>query len=234
MFGLFKADETEFTEKTAILLAKSNENGIFTFENRPFGEWTIKELQPAENYLPSDNIHRITVTENEQIIEITAVNDRIPEIKTTATVDGEKEICATEVFTLTDTVSYKHLIPGKEYVLKGILIDKSTGKPLVINGKKIHSEASFTPENPSGEVTVKFTFDSKFIKQDTDIVIFENLYRDGKELAVHANIEDEGQTVKVKVPKIGTKATVNGKKSITAKGPITVEDTVSYTNLTPG
>ena len=234
LFGLFKADETELTEKTAILLAKSNENGIFTFENIPFGEWTIKELQPAENYLPSDNIHRITVTENEQIIEITAVNDRIPEIKTTATVDGEKEICATEVFTLTDTVSYKHLIPGKEYVLKGILIDKSTGKPLVINGKKIHSEASFTPENPSGEVTVKFTFDSKFIKQDTDIVIFENLYRDGKELAVHANIEDEGQTVKVKVPKIGTKATVNGKKSITAKGTITVEDTVSYTNLTPG
>lgn len=234
LFGLFKADETEFTEKTAILLAKSNENGIFTFENIPFGEWTIKELQPAESYLPSDNIHRITVTENEQIIEITAVNDRIPEIKTTATVDGEKEICATEVFTLTDTVSYKHLIPGKEYVLKGILIDKSTGKPLVINGKKIHSEASFTPENPSGEVTVKFTFDSKFIKQDTDIVIFENLYRDGKELAVHANIEDEGQTVKVKEPKIGTKATVNGKKSITAKGTITVEDTVSYTNLTPG
>ena len=234
LFGLFKADETEFTEKTAILLAKSNENGIFTFENIPFGEWTIKELQPAENYLPSDNIHRITVTENEQIIEITVVNDRIPEIKTTATVDGEKEICATEVFTLTDTVSYKHLIPGKEYVLKGILIDKSTGKPLVINGKEIHSEASFTPENPAGEVTVKFTFDSKFIKQDTDIVVFENLYRDGKELAVHANIEDEGQTVKVKVPKIGTKATVNGKKSITAKGTITVEDTVSYTNLTPG
>ena len=234
LFGLFKADETEFTEKTAILLAKSNENGIFTFENIPFGEWTIKELQPAESYLPSDNIHRITVTENEQIIEITAVNDRIPEIKTTATVDGEKEICATEVFALTDTVSYKYLIPGKEYVLKGILIDKSTGKPIVINGKEIHSEASFTPENSSGEVTVKFTFDSKFIKQDTDIVIFENLYRDGKELAVHANIEDEGQTVKVKVPKIGTKATVNGKKSITAKGTITVEDTVSYTNLTPG
>ncbi len=234
LFGLFKADETEFTEKTAILLAKSNENGIFTFENVPFGEWTVKELKPAENYLPSDCVYRITVTENEQIIEITAVNDRIPEIKTTATVDGEKEICATEVFTLTDTVSYKHLIPGKEYVLKGVLMDKSTGNPLVINGEEIHAETSFTPENPSGEITVKFTFDSKFIKQDTDIVVFENLYRDGKELAVHADIENEGQTVTVKVPEIGTNATVNGKKSITAKGTITVEDTVSYTNLTPG
>lgn len=79
LFGLFKSDETEFTEKTAILLAKSNENGIFTFENVPFGEWAVKELQPAENYLPSDCVYRITVTENEQIIEITAVNDRAPE-----------------------------------------------------------------------------------------------------------------------------------------------------------
>ncbi len=234
LFGLFKADETDFTEKTAILLAKSNENGIFTFENVPFGEWTVKELQPADGYLENTDIHHIQIGENEQIIEITAVNDRIPEIKTTATVDGEKEICATEVFTLTDTVSYKHLIPGKEYVLKGVLMDKSTGKPLVINGEEIHSEASFTPENPSDEITVKFTFDIKFIKQDTDIVVFETLYRDGKELAVHADIEDEGQTVKVKVPKIGTKATIGGKKEITAKGTITVEDTVSYTNLTPG
>lgn len=234
LFGLSKADETEFTEKTAILLAKSNENGIFTFENVPFGEWTVKELQPADGYLENTDIHHIQIGENEQVVEITVINDRIPEIATTATVDGEKEICATEVFTLTDTVSYKHLIPGKEYVLKGVLMDKSTGNPLLINGEEIHSEASFTPENPSGEVTVKFTFDSKFIKQDTDIVVFENLYRDGKELAVHADIEDEGQTVKVKVPKIGTKATVNGKKSITAKGTITVEDTVSYTNLTPG
>lgn len=79
LFGLFKADETEFAEKTAILLAKSNENGIFTFENVPFGEWTVKELQPAENYLPSDCVYRITVNENEQIIEIIAINDRVPE-----------------------------------------------------------------------------------------------------------------------------------------------------------
>jgi len=234
LFGLFKADETDFTEKTAILLAKSDKNGIFTFENVPFGEWTVKELQPAENYLPSDDIHRITVTENEQIIEITAVNDRIPEIKTTADVDGEKEICATEVFTLTDTVSYKHLIPGKEYVLKGILMDKSTGKPLVIDGKEIRSIVKFIPEEPSGVITVKFTFDSKFIKQDTDIVVFETLYRDGKELAVHADIEDKGQTVKVKIPEIKTQATAEEKKEIIASGKVVIEDIVSYKNLTPG
>ena len=138
------------------------------------------------------------------------------------------------MFTLTDTVSYKHLIPGKEYVLKGVLMDKSTGKPLIIDGEEIRSETVFTPENPSGEVTVKFTFDSKFIKQNTDIVVFENLYREGKELAVHADIEDEGQTVTVEVPEIGTKATVEGKKEITADGEITIDDVVFYKNLTPG
>lgn len=80
MFGLFHGDETEFTEANAVLTATSDENGIFVFENVPFGNWTVKELQPAPNYLPSDDIYRITVANNNQVIEITAVNDRIPEI----------------------------------------------------------------------------------------------------------------------------------------------------------
>ena len=234
LFGLFRADETEFTAEKAILTAKSGEDGIFTFENVPYGNWIIKEIAPAEGFLPNEEIYPVTVSEHEQLIEITVVNDRIPEIGTQATVDGEKETFGTEVFVLTDIVAYQHLIPGKEYVLKGVLMDKSTGKPLLIDGEEIHAETVFTPETPAGEVTVEFTFDSKYIKSDTDIVAFESLYKDGKELAVHADIEDEGQTVKVKVPEIGTKATVDGKKEITAKGTITIEDIVSYKNLTPG
>ena len=80
LFGLFHGDETEFTEPNAVLTATSDENGIFVFENVPFGNWTVKELQPAPNYLPSDDIYRITVANNNQVIEITAVNDRVPEI----------------------------------------------------------------------------------------------------------------------------------------------------------
>lgn len=234
LFGLFRADETELTAEKAILTAESGEDGIFTFESIPYGNWIVKELQPAESFLPNEKIYPVTVSEHEQIIEITVVNDRIPEIGTTATVDGEKEICATEVFTLTDTVSYKHLVPSKEYVLKGVLMDKSTGKPLVIDGEEIHAETVFTPDEPSGEVIVEFTFDAKCIKADIDIVVFESLCRDGIELAVHADIEDEGQTVKVKVPEIGTQATADGKKEITANGRIKIEDVVSYKNLTPG
>lgn len=200
LFGLFKSDTTEYTETNAILTAKSDENGIFVFDNIPFGDWIVKELQPAENYLPSDDIHHITVTDNEQIIEITAVNDRIPELKTTATVDGEKEVIANGEITITDTVEYKHLVPGKEYKIVGTLMDKSTGKPFEIDGKPITSEVTFTPEKSNGEVTVLFTFDASGIKTDTELVVFETLYRDNVEIAVHADIEDEGQTVTINVP----------------------------------
>ncbi len=234
LFGLFRADETEFTEETAVLTAESQSDGVFTFEQIPYGNWLIKELRPAESFLPNEEIYPVTVSGHEQLIEITVVNDRVPEIGTTAAVDGEKEICATEVFTLTDTVSYKHLIPGKEYVLKGVLMDKSTGKPLVIDGEEIRSETVFTPDAPTGEAIVEFVFDSKFIKEGSDIVVFESLYKDGKELAVHADIEDEGQTVKVKIPEIRTQATADGKKEITANSRVKIEDAVSYNNLTPG
>lgn len=234
VFGLFHTDETEFTAEKAITTTESGEDGIFTFENIPYGSWIIKELQPAEGFIPNEEIYPVTVSEHEQLIEISVVNDRIPEIGTQAVVDGKKEICATDVFTLTDTVSYQHLIPGKEYVLKGVLMDKATGKPLLIDGEEIHAETAFTPEEPTGEVTVEFTFDAKFIKTETDIVVFETLYRDGKELAVHADIEDKDQTVTVKIPEIGTQATVDGKKEITTSERVVIEDIVSYKNLTPG
>lgn len=234
LFGLFKSDEIEFTEDNAILTAETDKNGIFVFENIPFGDWIVKELKPAKDYLPSNDIHHVTITDNEQLIEIKVVNDKIPELKTTATVDGEKEICATETFTLVDTVEYKHLIPNKEYTLKGVLMDKATGKELIINGETVTAETTFIPTEPNGSTTVEFVFDSKYIKADTDIVVFESLYKDGKELAVHADIDDEGQTITVKVPEIKTTAKVNGQNEATAKGEITIDDIVKYTNLTPG
>ena len=200
LFGLFKSDTTEYTKDNAILTAESDENGIFVFDNIPFGDWLVKEIKPAENYLPSDDIHHITVSDNEQIIEITAVNDRIPELKTTATVDGEKEVIANGEITITDTVEYKHLVPGKEYKIVGTLMDKSTGKPFEIDGKPITSEVTFTPEKSNSKVTVSFTFDASSIKTDTELVVFETLYRDNVEIAVHADINDKGQTVKINVP----------------------------------
>ena len=200
VFGLFLYDETEFTEENAVLTAESDKNGIFTFNNVPYGKWIVKELYPAENYLPSDDIHHITVSEDEQIIEINAVNDMIPELKTTATIGGEKEVDVQDKITIDDIVEYKHLVPGKEYIIKGVLMNKATNKPFTVDGKEITSEVSFVPEKPNGEVKVSFTFDAGGITENTEIVVFETLYLDGTELAAHADIEDEGQTVTITVP----------------------------------
>ena len=234
LFGLFRAAEISFAEKNALLTAESGEDGVFTFENVVYGNYIVRELRPAAGYLENETVYPVTVDEDGGVVEIIAVNDLIPKIVTTASIDGEKEVCATEVFTLTDTVEYRHLVPGKEYTVKGILMDKATGEPFLQNGEQITSEVTFVPEAPSGSVEVLFTFDAKLIKTDTNIVVFESLYSDGKELTDHADIGDEGQTVTVYVPTIKTTASIDGKKEITTAGKVTIEDVVSYTNLIPG
>lgn len=197
LFGLFSNNETEFTEETAIFTAESNEEGIFTFENVPYGEYIVCELKPATGYLPNGESYPMTISENKEVVEINVLNDKIPELKTTAAIDGKKEFTVNGDVTIDDVVSYKHLVPGKEYTVKGILMDKATSKPFLVDGKEITSEVTFTAEKANSEVTVSFTFDGSVITKETEIVVFEALYREGTEIAVHADIEDEGQTVTI-------------------------------------
>lgn len=197
LFGLFGINETEFTEETAILTAESNDEGIFEFTDIPYGEYIVRELKPADGYLPNEENYTITISENKEIIEITIENDKIPQLGTTATIDGKKEFTVNGDITIDDVVSYKHLTAGKEYTIKGVLMDKSTGKQFLVDGKEVCSEVTFTPETADGEVTVSFTFDGSVITKDTEIVAFETLYRDETEIAVHADIDDKDQTVTI-------------------------------------
>lgn len=197
-FGLFKSDTTELTEENAILTAVTDENGIFTFSNIPYGEYLIKELKPADGYLDNEDVFTVTIKDNEQVVELTAINDKVPELKTTATVNGKKEVIAKGEITIKDTVEYKHLVPNTEYVIKGTLMDKFTGNPFKVKGKEITSTVKFVPDRTDGKVEVTFTFDGSAIKKDTELVVFETLYRDGVELTTHADINDDGQTVTIK------------------------------------
>ncbi len=201
-FGLFKSDTTEFTKDKAILTAVTDENGVFVFNNIPYGEYLIKELKPADGYLDNEDVFTVIIKDNEQVVELTAINDKVPELKTTATVNDKKEVIAKGEITIKDTVEYKHLVPNTEYVIKGTLMDKSTGKPFKVKGKEITSTVKFVPDKANGKVEVTFTFDGSAIKKDTDLVVFETLYRDGVELTAHADIDDKGQTVTVKVPEL--------------------------------
>ena len=156
-----------------------------------------------------------------------------PEIKTTATVDGEKKAEPAGKVTITDTVSYTGLTPGKTYKLSGVLMDKSTGGKLLVEGKEVTAEKEFTPESASGSVEMAFTFDASALAGKY-VVVFESLTFEGREVAVHANITDEGQTVEFEVPEIKTKAIVGGEKEVDPLETVTLTDTVTYRNLIPG
>ena len=163
-------------------------------------------------------------------------NMPIPEVKTTA-IDSDTDDhfgVAKKSMTIVDKVSYKKLIPGEEYELKGVLMDKVTKKPMLDDyGKKIISKVKFVPEETNGEVEVTFTFDGVNLAGKSTVA-FEYLYHDGKEVAAHTDIEDKGQTVDF--PELKTKLLdpKSGKNIINAGSHNIVEDTVKYKKLKPG
>ena len=194
-------------------------------------QYKVEELDTEETFgyqLPDSQ----TVELSEGEIASVSFHNVPIEIGTKATVEGEKEVDPLDKVTLTDTVSYTGLVPGKEYRATGVLMDKETGEKLLVDGKEITAETVFVPETKNGSVDVTFIFDATGL-HGKEIVVFEDLYRENVLLATHADINDEGQTVKIKNPEIGTKATADGKKEITADK-ITITDVVSYTDLTPG
>lgn len=194
-------------------------------------QYKVEELDTEETFgyqLPDPQ----TVELSEGEIASVSFHNKPIEIGTKATVDGEKEVDPLDKVTLTDTVSYTGLVPGKEYRATGVLMDKETGEKLLVDGKEITAETVFVPETKNGSVDVTFIFDATGL-HGKEIVVFEDLYRENVLLATHADINDEGQTVKIKNPEIGTKATADGKKEITADK-ITITDVVSYKDLTPG
>ena len=158
-----------------------------------------------------------------------------PQISTVAvTEDGSKTTLTADDVQITDTISYSDLTVGVEYRMTGILMDKATGKPFLdFDGNEVTAEATFTPTDADGTVDVTFMFSSLHLKQDTEVVVFETLYREDIELATHAQIDDEGQTVKIRVPEIGTTATSEDGHRVDPLGEVTIFDEVSYTNLKP-
>lgn len=84
LFGLFRENETEFTEETALATCQSNEIGIFTFENVPFGRWIVREIKAAPAFVLNENSYAVTVSTDEEVIEITIENEFITgSVKTT-------------------------------------------------------------------------------------------------------------------------------------------------------
>ena len=157
----------------------------------------------------------------------------IPEIRTHA-YDADTMIDHTVAneATLTDVVTYSHLLPGREYTVTGYLVDKATGETLTIDGERIEAGTTFTAEASEGTVDVAFTFDASVLAGRT-VVVYETLYCNGVEIAWHADITDEDQTDYV--PEIGTTAIARDtQEHITmADEEVVIVDTVEYSGLKP-
>lgn len=182
---------------------KTSEDGIWFGEAEPddskgaliYDDYEVAEQRCEANQGMKLLKIKVSVYKDSVTIPMGTMTDDHIEIGTTATYDtGQKVSKADKSVTIEDVVRYSDLQAGKTYIIKGKLIDKSTGMPLLVDGKEVVSEKKFTAENSSGEVMVSFTFDASDLSS-RKIVVFENLYEDDTEIAAHADIADEGQTV---------------------------------------
>jgi len=139
-----------------------------------------------------------------------------------------------EKVVIIDVIKYENLVSGQEYTVRGVLMDKETGKAFLAEGEEVAAKAVFVAQKPNGEVKVKFTIPGNAL-WGKSVVVFESLYYRDSEIAVHADINDDGQNVTFISPEIGTKATwKDGRKEIDAQKNVTLIDSVTYEGLTPG
>ncbi len=146
--------------------------------------------------------------------------------------DSHMSLAGSDV-TLTDTVAYRNLVPGKTYTISGTLMDQRTGKAVTVNGKSVTSSADFTPDTADGETTVDFHFNAKGL-DDTTVVVFEKMYYGKAEIAAHEDINDKGQTIYIPSVKTTAIDEKTATKLTLAEKDIHIVDKVAYRNLVPG
>lgn len=223
------ADGKEITASTTFTPEKSegSVDVIFTFDASVVAPKTVVAFETLTYKKIQIAVHA-DITDKDQTVYI-------PKVYTTAIADDTKDHVteAKKDVTIVDTVSYEGLEVGREYTVKGVLMNKATGKAITVNGKEVTAESTFTAKAQKGTVDVTFTFDGSAL-EDTLIVVLETLYTEGKKVGVHADIEDDAQTVYL--PKIRT----NAKDAVTeidhteTLPKAKIIDTVSYSSLLPG
>ena len=223
------ADGKEITASTTFTPEKSegSVDVIFTFDASVVAPKTVVAFETLTYKKIQIAVHA-EIEDKDQTVYI-------PKVRTTAIADDTKDHVteAKKEVTIVDTVSYEGLEVDREYTVKGVLMNKATGKVITVNGKEVTAESTFTTKAQKGTVDVTFTFDGSAL-EDTLIVVLETLYTEGKKVGVHADIEDDAQTVYL--PKIRT----NAKDAVTeidhteALPKAKIIDTVSYSSLLLG
>ena len=233
MLTLSETAEGYVTEKglKADVTAVTDANGKAVFNELPIGIYLVKQTASSGNaegfseftthvvsvplWVTEDDAWSFEVTTNPKASkkEISIRTMALDEQSKTHTISQKSG------GRIVDTVSYTGLVPGVEYILSGVLMDKRTQQPIMLDGKEVVATATFTPEKPDGEAEVKYDIDASKLN-GTTAVVFEKLYESNQENAVetdktnvtdrtpvatHEDITDADQTVYIKSP--GSSAT---------------------------
>lgn len=199
----------------------------FTFDGSLLGGHTIVAFETVYSNGKEVFIHADIEDEDQTV--------RFPDGGTTATDDKTKDhtTYAEKKAVINDEVVYKNLIEGKEYTVTGVLMDKATGLPLLVNGKQVTASKKFTAAEPDGSIIITFKLDASELAGKS-VVAFETVTYKGKEVFVHADLEDADQTIDIPSVKTEAKDKKDGDKTVNPTGTVTVVDKVTYTNLEVG
>ena len=199
----------------------------------PYDTYEITELKCDANkfcYDIGDIKKTFTISVDSQVVDLGKWTNDCADIKleTTATDadDDDKFIETGNQSVIKDRIEYC-VMPGFEYTLKGILMDKATGKELLVEGRPITGESTISPAKECGSTTMLFKFDSTEFA-GKDVVVFEKLYLGDEVVISHENIEDDSQTVSV--ISLSTTATDNsdGDKILAYNQDVEIKDVVDY------
>ncbi|CUP05781.1 Uncharacterised protein [[Eubacterium] contortum] len=125
----------------------------------------VKNLVTFEELYDVTNPDKpVKVTEHKDIEDegqTILITERIIKIYTTATSkDGEKVIEAGKEVTIVDTVTLDGLEVGTKYQLKGWQMIKDENAELLMDGKRVESDYTFTADKEKMKVEVAYTFNA--------------------------------------------------------------------------
>lgn len=209
------------------------EDLYFVFNSDDLAGRSVVMYENMEFINPETEVRTVIVKHEDINDENQTVH--FPDGRTTAlgSETGSHSANAVKEAVILDEVTYKNLIPGKTYTVDGVLMDKATAKPVMVNGAQVTAHKEFTAETADGSVIIEFKLDASALAGKS-VVAYETVKSVGKEVFVHADITDEDQTVDF--PSVKTQAAdkKDGDKTINPTGTVTVVDKVTYTNLTVG
>lgn len=203
-----KVDESKLNAEAGLWFAGAKDAEVKADDTKgafPYDTYEVEEIITSATEGTKPVKFDVTIAKNGTTVDMGTIDDQPykPLIQTEFTDEGgNHEVEANKEVKLKDTVSYNNLTPGQEYsqIMTIHVKDKDgkdEGELKDKDGKPVTTTIKFTPEKADGTVEVPYTVDASKL-EGKDIVAFESLQKDGKEVAAHADITDNNQTIHVK------------------------------------